>query len=246
MIEVDPRERLEKGRAAALAGHYSEALHEYIWFHNNALKYDPALYGVRLSYALHDWAELGEVYPKALDALKEVRARKTEQLLSGKKETRARRISRLATGKHAFNLFHDVVAINDRLNDQKWTCALFRKLDRVNPEFAKTCAFPAFDALIACKEFSLAYRYCDDTEDALLRFSDDLNERIANMDKQRNTRAPILDAYTRIYCRDITTRAKILTGVGKTLEASALMQWAEALVHSAVACKRVARVLFRT
>ena len=42
-------------------------------------KFAPSYYGVRLSFALSDWVELGTLYPKALDTLKGIRAEKTSR-----------------------------------------------------------------------------------------------------------------------------------------------------------------------
>ena len=42
------------------------------------------MYGVRLSFALSYWEQLGEVYPPALTALKKTRDDKTALLLDGK------------------------------------------------------------------------------------------------------------------------------------------------------------------
>lgn len=52
---------------------YEEALERHIWYHENALKYDQAQYGVRLSFALGSWVQLGKAYPKALEALRSTR-----------------------------------------------------------------------------------------------------------------------------------------------------------------------------
>lgn len=54
-------------------GKYEEALERHVWYHENALRYDPAQAGVRLSFALMDWVELTQKYPRSLDALKQER-----------------------------------------------------------------------------------------------------------------------------------------------------------------------------
>ncbi|MEQ1823465.1 MAG: hypothetical protein ABL949_13225 [Fimbriimonadaceae bacterium] len=53
-----------------LAGNFEQALERHLWYHENALKYAPAHCGVRLSFALNAWAELGKVYKVALEALR--------------------------------------------------------------------------------------------------------------------------------------------------------------------------------
>ena len=52
--------RLREARAAAKAGRYEEALDGYIWFHENSVNI-PGLGGVRLSFALVSWIDLGRV-----------------------------------------------------------------------------------------------------------------------------------------------------------------------------------------
>jgi hypothetical protein len=77
------RERLDAGRGPLHGGRYAEALDHFIWFHNHALAEDDSWRGVRLSYALGNWFDLGQVYPEALRALEDVRDRKTDSLLAG-------------------------------------------------------------------------------------------------------------------------------------------------------------------
>jgi len=47
-------------------GQYKEALQRFIWFNEHALEYDESMTGVRLSFALGYWKELGDIYPPAL------------------------------------------------------------------------------------------------------------------------------------------------------------------------------------
>src|SRR5258708_507286 len=70
---VDVQRALEDAERFQREGKYAQSLERHIWYHQNALKYAPAQSGVRLSFALSDWAELGKVYPKALAALRSTR-----------------------------------------------------------------------------------------------------------------------------------------------------------------------------
>lgn len=56
-----------------MAGHYEAALAKHIWFYNEALKINPNMYGVRLSFALSYWKQLADVYPPAKVKLIEAR-----------------------------------------------------------------------------------------------------------------------------------------------------------------------------
>ena len=42
---------------------YAEALERFLWFHDHALEHNPGMAGVRLSFALSYWKNLGDVYP---------------------------------------------------------------------------------------------------------------------------------------------------------------------------------------
>lgn len=70
---ADVDQALNDARRFAREGKHEQALERHVWYHKNALKYAPAHYGVRLSFALGDWSQLGKVYPKALDALRSTR-----------------------------------------------------------------------------------------------------------------------------------------------------------------------------
>ncbi|WP_413662474.1 hypothetical protein ACG1BZ_14750 [Microbulbifer sp. CNSA002] len=65
----DPGEVLSKARKAYQDEDYPAALENYQWFYHNALDVDEAYYGVRLSYCLGEWADLGREFPEAADAL---------------------------------------------------------------------------------------------------------------------------------------------------------------------------------
>ncbi|NWJ40626.1 MAG: hypothetical protein HXX12_06605 [Geothrix sp.] len=126
------------------AGNYEVALQKHLWFHENALKHDRAMYGVRLSYALSEWIELGRAYPRALDALKTIRDRDTSRLLAG-------------TGDH--QLFHDVSSINQYLGDSKDTAALFLAIEKQNPKLAKEVYLIAQPALIEGRHYTSCNPY---------------------------------------------------------------------------------------
>lgn len=98
---MQPREVLKKARDAAKSGLYEEALENYEYFFDHALDEDPSsFYGVRLSYCLDEWAELGKKYPEARNRLE---AKRDES------------ISLLQTTRSP-ERFHDYVAICDYLD----------------------------------------------------------------------------------------------------------------------------------
>ncbi|MCK5605922.1 hypothetical protein KAR91_28755 [Candidatus Pacearchaeota archaeon] len=125
-------------------GRYKEALERYIWFHNHALEHAPAMYGVRLSFALGFWKTLGDVYPAAKKALIETRDRKTHQIEKGEGNA---------------SLFHDVSSLNETLEEGSKTIELFEYLDKENPKLAKQCWNVAKNEVISTKRFDLVRKY---------------------------------------------------------------------------------------
>lgn len=62
----------------AQSGRFEEALERHVWYHENVLKFEPGHAGVRLSFGLSSWVSLGEVYPPALEALRNEQAKSHE------------------------------------------------------------------------------------------------------------------------------------------------------------------------
>lgn len=161
-ILKDARELTEKGR-------YEEALQRYIWYHNHALEYDPNQRGVRLSFALADWIELGREYPKALQALVEIRDRDTQ---------------RFYDGRGSFKLFMDVHSINSYLGQDGATHALFKDIERQYKPLAQQC-FPVVESLLVVHhEYSLCFDYIGDPQSAYERITDSRARLKAMEDRQ--------------------------------------------------------------
>ena len=142
----DARNALAEAKAFARSGEYEKALERHEWFHANALACDEALRGVRLSFALSDWAELAAVYPPAMKSLCALRD-------SG--------VAALAGADASAAIFHDVVAIHRTLGQSEETVLLFKKLDAENPELAKACFRYADELLLDTGEAELFCRYAD-------------------------------------------------------------------------------------
>jgi tetratricopeptide (TPR) repeat protein len=143
----EAEDALSAARRLAAEGKFKQALEKHVWFHNHGLEADPSYYGVRLSFALADWVELGKKYPEALATLKSIRDEKTSRLLMG--ETNR-------------GPFHDVESINDHLGEPRATVDLFKKLEAAQPEFAGSVYDLADESLIAAREYGLARKYLGD------------------------------------------------------------------------------------
>jgi len=150
-VKKEPKDEagkaLEDARRLAQNGDYAGALEKHVWFHNNALALQPSYYGVRLSFALADWVELGRKYPPATQKLKSIRDEKSARLSSGTKDR---------------DLFHDVVSINQYLEEQDKTVQLFKKIDASDAQFASNVYDVAASALLQSKEYSLAKKHLGD------------------------------------------------------------------------------------
>ena len=225
---MDPRDRLSAGQVAAREGRYEDALREYVWFHDHALEHRESLYGVRLSFALGYWMDLAKAYPEARSELERIRDRKMATLASG-------------GGDRA--LFHDVESINQVLGEESKTYRLFLTMLSRSSLLAPACADLAMEAIVKAGDFALAERYSDSPEDALLRYSEQLNDDVAHLsgDAERKRRA--LDAYVHIYCNEVGTTIAVLQGLGKSDEAVLCREWGEVLVESPPIRKRVQRLL---
>lgn len=142
--DADPQVILQEARKDTRAKRYETALAKHVWFHENALSIEPALYGVRLSFALSYWVELSEVYPPAREKLVLVRDQAQKRVIAG---TTLR------------NSFHDMEAINDHLEDQSMTTTVFEMLDEKDPMIAKQVFDLAQPSLVASKAYALVGKY---------------------------------------------------------------------------------------
>jgi hypothetical protein len=142
----NPSAILSEAEDDARAGRYGDALAKHIWFHENALKFDPALYGVRLSFALHSWKSLGDSYPPALQKLRAERDGAADGVRAG---------------KDASSGFHDFAAINQILEEDEKTRELFVWLDANRPPVATKVFGVAEPALVKAREYRICGKYLD-------------------------------------------------------------------------------------
>jgi hypothetical protein len=147
--DPDPSAVFDQARKNVQAGRFADALAQLVWFHNNALTYEPALAGVRLSYALSEWTELGERYPPALDALRQIASATAERLRGNVPRSHD---------------LHDFASINSYLREDAATADLFAWLDEHRPEFAAEAYDIAQPALIRARRFELCTKHVDPEE----------------------------------------------------------------------------------
>jgi len=128
-------------------GKHQKALDRFIWFHKNALEHDPAMYGVRLSFALRYWKDLGEVYPPALEALVKIRDEKEKQLQLGKGDK---------------YLFHDVISVNRTLGQPEKSIELFELISKTSVTLADEYWDMIKDYVLESKRYDIAQKYITD------------------------------------------------------------------------------------
>src|SRR5438067_1561253 len=146
----DPNVIFREAQDDAKAGRFEDALAKQVWFHENALKIEKALYGVRMSFALDAWSELAGKYPPAMEALR---------------KTRDSAESSVRSPGSTFESFHDAVALNRTLGESERTVVLFKWLDDHNPELATSTLNVAEPALLAAREYALCGKYVQPTVD---------------------------------------------------------------------------------
>ncbi len=221
-------DRLNSARQATVEGRYEEALSEFVWFHDHALEEEPALYGVRLSFALMYWMELAEAYPKAKLVLEEIRDRKTDALIHGEgnRET-----------------FHDVEAINEALGCTALTYSLFVQLASSNSVLAESCSKLALPAIVCEGDFALAARYLPEPENRIIELGKSLNEDIEDLKQFPHPHAPLRDAHIHIYASEVQLIVSVVAGVGLLQDAGRLQSLASKLVKLASVRKAVKSAL---
>lgn len=146
----DPDLILSEARADTRAKRYEDALAKHVWFHENALQLKPALYGVRLSFALSYWGELNEQYPPSLKKFKEIRDQAMKDVLSG---------------KNVREMFHDLSSLNEELGEERVTRKAFESLQVKDPENAKRVFDLAKPVLLRAKLYRLVGKHVEPEKD---------------------------------------------------------------------------------
>lgn len=214
------REALDQARQFATEGKFEEALAKHVWFHNHALEVQRSYYGVRLSYALGYWVELGKQYPKATEVLRAIRDEKTSRLLAGETDR---------------ELFHDVKSINAHLKEAGATADLFRGIEASRPEFAASVYDLAGAALIGAQGYELAGKYLGEPFARFDKAKADYEEGIEYaMTVEKKQAAPTRAAFEGIFERDIVLIIAVLAKTGRQQVAQEIQTRALAMLDSPI------------
>jgi len=129
---------------------YEDALLRHIWYHNHEPEFGDSYQNVvRITSAISDWVELGRRYPKAKEALIEIRDQ----------DTRA-----LEEGRGYAELFTEVQAINRALQDEDATYVLFKTIREKDPQLASQCYLWIESLLVAKGEYQWCYDHMGDPQ----------------------------------------------------------------------------------
>jgi predicted Ser/Thr protein kinase len=153
-------------------GQYEEALQREIWYFNHS-RFEPGQGGVRLSFALSDWIELGRRYPKAKQALIEIRDRETSEIKAGRGYS---------------ELFSEVQAINHELQDDDATYALFLTMRTNDPQLAGQCYIYMENSLVAKGEYQWCYDHMGDPQTRFDRIHQFLDMQLDNRRRMAENR----------------------------------------------------------
>jgi hypothetical protein len=211
-----PKFVLREARSLAARARYDAALEKYLWFYRHALEHNEAFVGVRLTFVLDEWVELGEKYPPARDALLSVRDES---------------IAAFENGQGSVRLFLDVSAINTYLQDDARTVELFKWLHRTDPELARQCYAVAERNLVEMGESAICISYLADLEERLgaIRQSRQLTLEIAKENIVLGSHQAGLKAFANRKFEEETSRLiAILEGVGRLTDANRVREFVHA------------------
>ncbi len=208
--------RFADAENAMYDGRHDEALQGFIWFYQNALQEDPALEEMRY-YLVGMWAELGQAYPKALEALRTIREDKAKALLAGANER---------------EIFWDIVIIDAELGDTAATYQFYKALAAAHPVFAAECALIAMPAIVEAEDYALAAKLMPPAEPFVREMARVLEQDIAAIKQRPYSPAPERRAEIVTYVSEVRRVLTVLAGNGEADEAANIRALAINLIKS--------------
>jgi len=142
----DLQKTLTEAKDLMESGQYEESLRRYVWYFDHS-RNDAGQKGVRLSFALSGWIELGRRYPRAKQALVEIRDGDA---------------AAFAQGQGYFDLFQEIHSLNQYLNDDNATVALFGRIESSDPPLAQQCFGVVEGLLVDRGEYQRCLDYIGD------------------------------------------------------------------------------------
>lgn len=214
--DVEARQVLRDARQDAAEGRLEQAAQKHLWFHEQVLAREPSMAGVRLSFALADWAALARRHPPAMAQLVAVRDRAAAQVDAG--------------GSRGERALGELIRINTYLRQPESTRDAFARLASREPARAEGEALSALPALISLNEFDLAARHLD--VDAALDRMDRLHHAMQQMPRKLSAveRAGMIRANQRYVDMQLARVVLVLVKTQRDAEAERVVAHGRALL----------------
>ena len=216
--DEDVTKALHAAEELMAQGDYEAALQDMLWYWE-ASKTTRGQGGVRLSFALSTWEELGEKYPKAKSALLDVRD--------------ADEAAVAATGSTS-DTFHEYASINETLDEQDRTYAIYKDLVAKHPRKAQEY-FPIVKTLLVeNREYALCSKYVTDAESDMNMFISErrMEARVADAPQVAGNKAFFLRQADRRFEEQTRELIVILIGGDRNEEAATVQQEAAAVLNT--------------
>jgi type II secretory pathway pseudopilin PulG len=238
--QPDLQKVLTAAKSLTEEGSYEEALQRYLWYFDHS-RSDDTQRGVRLSFALSDWMNLAGHYPKAKQALIEIRDAEAQRFSDG--------------GGYA-DLFQGASFINHYLNDDNATVALFGIVEQKDPALAGQCYIWAQEALVQNGDYEKCLHYIGDPQAAFQQICSSRTQRQTFDSRQAERQKQLMNrlqamgqtnqALTRIppffapppfadenFVRETRQLIEILVGAGRKADAGKIQSQAMAVLEDA-------------
>jgi beta-lactamase regulating signal transducer with metallopeptidase domain len=152
-VDTDPVSRtLRDAESLTSEGKYEDALQKFLRYWQASKVESTGQGGVRVSFALVAWMELGQKYPKAMSALLAIRDDNEKKIL---------------TGNGDFQIFQEYTSINGYLHHPERTFATYQTVRARDPKQADGYFYIMQDMLVAHHQYSICSKSIPDAEAAL-------------------------------------------------------------------------------
>lgn len=228
----DPRAIRKEAQDDVKAGRYEIALQKHVWYHENAVRLRPSQSAVRLSFALGEWLEFGEIYPPALEEMERFR---------DAAEKRIRDPDQIRVRSDDFSEF---AALNRTLREEEKTVEVFRWLDETEPRDAKRIFSHAKRPLVQQKAYDLYGKYIDPERDA--NFLKDVYALDHKRDTERfseSTQRMIQESHESMFRNNAATLVAVLVQIDREAEAMEIAKELENFLEDAELKEKLHRQL---
>lgn len=190
VTSLDLTNFLSEIRELTSSDQYELALSKMLWYFDNADKINPALVGVRNSFALGTWTDIGKKYPPAKTLQRYLASTLENKIVSSEQPD--------------FKSILELNGINRQLGRDKQSIELFKWIDKHHPEQAQQ-VFPLFDKLLAeNKEFSHFSKYLEPRK----KFNQIQSIYLMSY---KHDEKEVRDSATSNFMRDVATIVAVLT-----------------------------------